>query len=591
MSEHNPPPAETSPDSQAPSRPELDVRRLLVITAIVVAGLGYFFWDDIRDVITPPTITAPSVPADTFREDKLISVKVGPLDITFSKVAAAITAITWTDPNDPAHHEPLISQDGLPNRALVVELPGRKDWVDREFAVAQKKDADGRITQLTFTYDKFDDGLQLVKTFTFAGEKQLAEGMALIQLTIEIKHIPAGGWLRKKGYTLRLCNAVGLPDDLDKDDGLVSVRANRITDHHNVRKIRGVQEWPTDTERERAGHAHIKGTPTLEWVAAASKYFGLILTPQEPAHGAEMSFTRTHRCGASVALRMPPPTDPDLGVRDTFHIYAGPKDYDRLARLGGRQQEAINYWYFGREATLLLKLLYHTTVPNYGVAIILLTLIFRLLMWPVTRYNLRSMVDIKLANARLEDIDAREPPRTEVQAHEYWLKEARVWEKVQSRATLGVFLPLAILLPILLILYYTLNAGYEFYRKPFVLWITDISSRDPYFLLPILMGAAMLAQLRTMSENPARERNWIIMPAAFTVLFAFFSAGLVLFWFTDSLAGWLQLAIIKRGRARRGGKGESPIEKADRLAAEIRAEADRGSGGASDEEAAEGPDS
>ena len=129
-----------------------------------------------------------------------------------------------------------------------------------------------------------------------------------------------------------------------------------------------------------------------------------------------------------------------------------------------------------------------------------------------------------------------------------WLKGARVWEKVQSRATFGAFLPMIILLPILLVLYYTLRAGYEFYRQPLALWITDISTRDPFFLLPVLMGLAMMGQFRAMSDDPKKERSWILMPVAFTVIFAFFSAGLVLFWTVDTLAGWGQLLLIKRGR-------------------------------------------
>jgi len=110
-----------------------------------------------------------------------------------------------------------------------------------------------------------------------------------------------------------------------------------------------------------------------------------------------------------------------------------------------------------------------------------------------------------------------------------------------------------ILLPVLLILYYTLDVGYDFYRQPLFLWIHDVSRRDPLFVLPVLMGLAMMGQMRTASDNPKKERSWIWMPAAFTVLFAFFSAGLVLFWLVDTLVSWGQLAAIKKRRVR-GGK-------------------------------------
>jgi len=548
------------PPRQSPS---IEPRRLILIIAIAVGGLAYLFWDDIRDVVKPPEIVEVSVPPDALLESHQVHVKSGRLHITFTKISAAITHLTWTAPDDQV--ETLISQTDVPNRALVVDLPGSNEWSDHEFKFLGKT-VDDNITKITFERNSLDDGLRLVKTFAVHSDVPLIE----LDVTIHVNtpDAPSSARLGKEGYVLHIANAVAIPSELDKDDCLVSVRSNLIVDHHRVRRMSGRQDWPTEAERRRAAHGHREVPPTLEWVATANKYFGLIVRPEPPLFDARMKFDRTHDCAAAVQLVVPPPKDLSAPVHNTFHIYAGPKHYDALAKLPGRQQECIDYWWFGYETTRLLKLIHDTVVPNYGVAIIILTLIFRLLMWPVTRYNLKSLVDIKVANARLADIDAREPPRSDIDRHDWWLKEARVWENVQRKATLGVFLPLAILLPILLILYYTLNAGYEFYRQPFVLWITDISEPDPVFLLPILMGLGMMAQLGTMSENRANERAWIIMPVAFTIIFAFFSAGLVLFWFVDSLAGWLQLLLIKRGRRRSGAK--TAADKAELLVQKIR---------------------
>ena len=602
------PPAPSKDEAGAappkPSRPligpDVDVKRLVFVIVICLGGLIYFFWDDVRDVIQPPEIVETSLPADALKPENEVAVKSGALDITFSKIGAAITGLTWTNPQD-GYVETLISQEGAANQALAVELPEREKSAGGAFKLASRAEKDG-VTAIVFRKDDFGDGLVLVKTFRIHSDKPL------IELGVEINNIPTGDPINERGYSLRISNAVGLPDELSKDDPLISVRSDSIVDHHPVRRVSGAREWPNEDERKRAGHSGVEGIPTLEWVATASKYFGLIVRPVDKMRGAMMTFTRTAKCAAAVTLLVTPTAA--TRVSDTFHVYAGPKEYEALASLPGRQQESINYWYFGRLATVLLKLVHDKTVANYGLAIIIVTLIFRVLMWPVTRYNLRAMVDLKLANAKLVDVDAREPPRAEDDAKEWleellplkeagaaepaergqartewvkdqlaadtppdelrkliddtgarviwlkemrgeWLKGARVWEKVQSRATIGAFLPMIILLPILLVLYYTLNAGYEFYRQPLALWITDISSRDPFFVLPVLMGLAMMAQFRTMSENPQKERSWILMPAAFTIIFAFFSAGLVLFWFVDTLAGWLQVALIKRGKRRK----------------------------------------
>ena len=529
-------PGPAAPQTTPPAgSPAVDIRRLILVIAVCAGGLIYFFWDDVRDVLKPPKIVAPAIPAGALLPENQVNVTSGPLTITFTKVGAAVVNMTWTNPAD-GHVETLASQD-VPNRAFVVELPGRADVADLQFALVKQDKKDG-VTSLQFESPDLGDGFRLVNTFDIRSDEPV------IHLEVQFKKRSP---LLENGFVLKVCDAVGVSSELDKDDGLISVRSDTITDHHKVRRVSGVQDWPTEEERLRAGHAGHEAPATLEWVAAADKYFGIIVRPEQEVPGAEMTFTRTAKCAAAVRIHVPL-TDQLAPAR--FQIYAGPKDYDALEKLPGRVQESINYWYFGRATTLLLKWIHRNTAHNYGLAIIIVTIIFRVLMWPVTRYNLRSLVDIKVANARLAEIDAREPPRSQVQDRAAWLKEARVWEDVQRKATIGVFLPMLILLPVLLILYYTLNAGYEFYRQPLGLWIHDISERDPFFVLPVLMGLAMMGQLRTMSENRAKERSWIFMPVAFTILFAFFSAGLVLFWLVDTLAGWGQLVIIKRGKTR-----------------------------------------
>jgi YidC/Oxa1 family membrane protein insertase len=570
MSDDTPEPAAPdSPDeSAAPSGARLDVRRLIAVIALCVGGVAYFFWDDIRDVVKPPVIvglgrpvaelrqTHPDliknhpevlqlpVPDAALTDDAQFELEVqrrdGTLGVTFTRVGAAVTRIVWRKKGDE-HVETLVGQEEVPNRAFVVELPGSEDWSTQEFRVVEK-------TAHKVVFSRTADGgrLTLTKTFTLRSDRPV------IDLEVNIESLEPSDWVLDKGYDLIVSNSVGEPPEHDKDECTISVRSNHVTDHHAVRRLSGARAWPSKEERRRAGHGPRGAPPTLEWVATTNRYFGLIVRPEEPLFDAKMLFTRTAECAAAVTLHVPPPRAvlPGSRVRQRFHVYAGPKDYEVLASLPGRQQEAIDL-YFGRAAIFVLEWIYERTVRNYGVAIILMTVLFRLLMWPVTWVNLKSMVDLKRANAELEKIDAREPPRSQIEARAAWLKEARVWEKVQSRATLGVLLPLLILLPVLLMLYYALSTGYEFYRQPLGLWIDDISKRDPYFVLPVLMGLGMMGQLRAISPNPSRERSWLLMPIAFTLIFAFFSAGLVLFWLADTLVGWGQVAIIQRRRGRR----------------------------------------
>ncbi len=573
-----PPASEPPDDGEGFVAPQLDVKRLIFVGLICLGGLIYFFWDGVRDIIRPPQIIEQSIPAGTLRPEHEIKVNSGPLEVTFSRIGGCVTGMTWTHPED-GHVEPLIVQNAVPNRAFVIELPGDTAWSEGEFAESRTLADDGSLTELTFTRNTTDDGLTLVKTFVFSPDRPWFTLRA--QFRVNRADAPSVARLRQDGYSLHLANAVGDPEETDKDDPMLSLRYNRLTDHHPVRRLSGEREWPEEAERKRVGVGPAEGIPILEWVAHATRYFAIITTPDKHLVGAKVTFTRSHTSGAAARLHVPADqTAP--GATHSFWLYAGPKDYEVLATLPGgrpatgphrdtgRQQEAIDYWYFGRLATLLLKAVYKHTVPNYGVAIILVTILFRLLMVPVSRWNLRAMVELKVANARLGEIDAREPPRSQRERRAWWLKEARLWEDVQRKATIGAFLPMVILLPAILVLYYTLSVSYEFYRQPLALWIQDISRPDPFFLLPVLAGLAMMGQLHTMTENPAADRSWLIMPIAFTFLFAFFSAGLVLFWMTDQLLAWLLLVVIKR----RKPSGKSPVDKAEERAAAIRAERD-----------------
>ena len=569
-----------------PSGPQIDIRRLIVTVAIIVLGLGYFFWDQVRDVVSPPTIAPRSAPVDPQMDADVVRVEHGQFDVTFTPLGAAIKELKWVSPED-GHTETLIAPtyestgETHHNRGLLVTLPDSEEWAEQPYELVgdsvETIDVEGEPVEVRgLSFRRESDGIALTKTFVVRGDKPL------IILSVDIENVGASlavdAWeaLSEAGaYTLTVSNAVGVPADLGRGDCQVAVRADNIVRHHEVRRLSGVRRWPGDEERKSAVPGPGEGTPTLQWVSNATQYFAVIVIPETPLYDGRMELTRTASAGAAVDIQVPLPGPGLIGrdrVTQRFHIYAGPKDYDTLARLPGRPQEAVDYWYFGPAAIRLLTWIYDNVVPNYGVAIILFTIVLRLLMWPVTSYNLRAMVDMKIANARLEDIDAREPPRSEVQAHATWLKEARVWEKVQGRATIGVILPLAILLPVLLILYHTLRVGYVFHREPFLLWINDITRRDPAFILPILMGLGMMGQLRAMSENPQKERMWIFMPIAFTALFAFFSAGLVLFWLTLMWVGWAQLALIRRsGKA---GAAHPNIQKAEQRAAEIREGAD-----------------
>jgi YidC/Oxa1 family membrane protein insertase len=194
--------------------------------------------------------------------------------------------------------------------------------------------------------------------------------------------------------------------------------------------------------------------------------------------------------------------------------------------------------FLGRAVQAVVRWI-HGAVGSYGLSLIFLAMLLRLLLFPVTQFNLKSLRELPRLLQQMdaiEDEEEEDPERAAVR-----LQPLR---KRQVLAMIGSFAPLVIQIPVFLALYQVLNTSIALRNAGFGPWITDLSMRDPLFLLPLLMGAAMIVQQRLTVANPKENRTWFWMPAGFALLFSFFPAGLVLFWLADSVLSVAQLAWI-----------------------------------------------
>ena len=236
------------------------------------------------------------------------------------------------------------------------------------------------------------------------------------------------------------------------------------------------------------------------------------------------------------------------------HLYVGPRDRGALraaaARIPG-VQKTIDYgwfWFLARPLAWALNAL-HSVVGNYGVAIIILTILLRLLMWPLTRKSYQSMAKMQKMQpelTRIQKLYANDKARLQMEM-------MRVYQSHKTSPMSGC-LPMLIQIPIFFALYKALLVSVQM-RNAHFLWIHDLAAMDPYFILPIIMGATMMWQQRLQSapasNNPndpiaqtQRAMKW--MPIMFTILFAWMPAGLVLYWATSNLCGILQMYVIKK---------------------------------------------
>jgi len=176
-------------------------------------------------------------------------------------------------------------------------------------------------------------------------------------------------------------------------------------------------------------------------------------------------------------------------------------------------------------------------VNNWGLAIVIMTILIKLAFYKLTAASGRSMAKMRRLAPRMKALQERF--KDDRQALSQAMMELYKREKVNPAAGC---LPMVIQMPFFLAFYWVLVESVEMRQAPFVLWIDDLSARDPFFVLPLLMGAAMFFQTRLnpAPPDPMQARVMQIMPIVFTAFFLWFPAGLVLYWLTNTLLGIAQ---------------------------------------------------
>ena len=238
-------------------------------------------------------------------------------------------------------------------------------------------------------------------------------------------------------------------------------------------------------------------------------------------------------------------------------IFTGPRDQNVLDEIDSKIPgipgiaETIDYgwfWFLARPMLWVLNGIHHI-VMNYGVAIIIMTILLRLLMWPLTRKSYVSMAAMQKMQPEMQRIQ-------KLYANDKMRLQMEMMKLYQTHKTspMSGCLPMLIQIPIFFALYKALLVSVQM-RNAHFLWISDLSAMDPYFILPILMGATMYLQQRLQSPKPAGSANDVAaqtqrmmrwMPILFTVMFAWMPAGLVLYWTVSNIFGIIQMQIIKK---------------------------------------------
>ncbi|MGA2024510.1 MAG: membrane protein insertase YidC [Steroidobacteraceae bacterium] len=292
-------------------------------------------------------------------------------------------------------------------------------------------------------------------------------------------------------------------------------------------------------------NAALDQSVTDGWIAALQQHFVVAIVP--PSTVPYQFLLKTQGNEFLLSATGPSQTVPAGGsATAAATVWVGPKLQARLDQVGPKLSLVTDY---GKWFSVLAKPLFwllervHSLVGNWGFTIIIVTLLLKLLFYPLSEASGRSMAKMKALAPRLNTL--RETYKDDREKLNRGMMELYQREKVNP---LAGCLPMVIQIPVFLAFYWVLRDSVEIRQAPFIFWINDLSARDPLFVLPALMAAAMFVQYKLNPQvgDPMQQKVFMFMPLAMSVTFAFFPAGLVLYWVTNTVLSILQQWNINR---------------------------------------------
>jgi len=302
----------------------------------------------------------------------------------------------------------------------------------------------------------------------------------------------------------------------------------------------------------------------ISWTAIEDRYFTSALLPIDYKDNLQVKIKVQDKI-IDMALKLPPVNiEPQTQKVLNFDLFFGPKSLELLNSLDNNLNEIINFGWFdilARPCLYLMNLIYKA-IPNYGIAIILLTILIKIPLWPLGNKSYKSMNEMRKLQPMMKRLQEKyKDDRTRMN------QELMALYKTYKVNPLGGCLPMVLQIPVFIALYRMLYQAIELRHAPFFLWINDLSAPDRLFnfniyvplmeepygipVLTIIMGATMLIQQKMSPPpgDPSQAKMMMFLPIVFTVIFINFPAGLVLYWLVNNVASILQQYYINKKNA------------------------------------------
>ncbi len=409
-------------------------------------------------------------------------------------------------------------------------------WLEGEWSFDGEDLVIGPGEEKTLTFLGRIDGIEIIRELTFLADTY--EILENVQVTNTTESAVSG----------ELANILATPAFAD--------------DRFNPTRVAYFDQSGLSHEKDkqlREGFTHQNG---LKWSGIGNHYFLLAFVPQtaqDPALRANLE-NDIYRIAVSEGLYLSPGNTETLA--NTYYI--GPKDREYLRDAPEELVRAINYgWFNVFSKPLIISLnFFHTHTGNYGVAILILTLIIKIVFWPLAQKSYKSMNQLKKLQPMMTKI--REKYKDDRQKMNEEMMRLYKTYKVNPA---GGCLPILVQIPVFIALYQGLMGAVELrhaafiYYVPFtdIIWLADLSAKDPFYITPVIMGATMFLQQKMAPPpgDPLQAKIMLFLPLVFIFIFISFPAGLVLYWLTNNVLSIGQQWWVLRNA------GNKPLVKAD----------------------------
>ncbi|KPK89966.1 MAG: hypothetical protein AMJ94_10670 [Deltaproteobacteria bacterium SM23_61] len=286
-------------------------------------------------------------------------------------------------------------------------------------------------------------------------------------------------------------------------------------------------------------------TEHVQWGGFQDQYFLAAFIPQK-SEGTELLLKKVSDTAAEMRMAGPKASlSPGMQFSQSYLMFLGPKALDILKVFGSDLDKALNFGWFDIVAKPMLWAMkfFYQYVENYGLAIIILTIIIKIIFWYPTQLSMKSMSEMKKLQPEMAKL--REKYRGDKEKMNRELMDLYRRYKVNP---MSGCLPMAIQIPVFFALYKVLLYSIELRHAPFYWWIKDLAAADPYYISPILMGASMFVQqwMTPTTGDPNQAKMMLIMPVVFTFMFLSFPTGLVIYWLFSNLLSIGQQLYLNR---------------------------------------------